>query len=200
MIDDLLLVVDLDEVEASLRAGEIRSIEQYYDTVRAAVGRDISRTEMNYLRSSIFPAERAILLALPQRESRVTAMELDIEFPIGTRCGNGHLRMQVSDFFVRRGRPVCRRCELDRTARNKKAARDRAAEERAKNPKPRKRPVRHREGARAYRLTERDVLDIRADHKENGERRGWLSRTAEQYGVKHTTIHDVIRRRTWKDV
>lgn len=49
-------------------------------------------------------------------------------------------------------------------------------------------------------LTLDDVLDIRADHEENGERWGWFSRTARAYGVRHNTISDIVHRKTWKEV
>lgn len=141
---DILDVLDMDEIEGRLRSGEFITSEQFYAAIEDRLGYDPTTGERKLIKRSMFPAERAILRALPQ-------------------CLDGVPRREI------------------------KKVRPAAA---ATTPPPRDRGP----------LTRQDVLDIRADFEENGERWGWFSRTARQYGVGHSTISDIVHRKTWKDV
>ena len=140
---DILDVLDMDEIEGRLRSGEFITSEQFYAAIEDRLGYDPTTGERKLIKRSMFPAERAILQALPQ-------------------CLEGVPRREI-----KKTRPA--------------------------DPAPA--PSR-----KSGPLTREDVLDIRADFREHGERWGWMSRTARHYGVRHNTISDIVHRKTWKDV
>lgn len=64
----LLDHVDADDLEARLRAGQFRSLEQVYDWIEQRIGFRPDSAQARILKAALFPEERAIFASLPQRE------------------------------------------------------------------------------------------------------------------------------------
>lgn len=195
-------LLDVDHLEAGLRAGKFPDKEGFYGEVQSLLGRKMDKLETDSLRNSIFPQERRILTSLPQKR-----VEIDPELVahrLGTECINGHKLEKPEDLYVRKGRVTCRACELARSAESKARARARARAERAKNPKPKKtrkpKVQAKRKPKKRVELTVQQVLEIRADYENNGEVWGWTARIAEKYNMSPEAIRAIAKRRTWKDV
>ena len=198
-------LLDIDGLEAGLRAGTLSDKEKFYSEVAQQLGRKIEKLEYEQLAKSMFPEERQILAKLPQKERSVNFDPSLIEDRIGTMCKNGlHKLNGPEDFYFRPNRADCKVCELKRSAESKRRARARAAAERAKLPKPPKPKARKPRVKKAPKvrneLTVQQVLKIRADYINDGGSYGWISRTAREYNMGESAIRAIIHRRTWKDV
>lgn len=195
-------LLDLDHLEAGLRKGTLPTKEKFYAEVTRQLGRKIEKLEMDAMRNSMFPEERRILTSLPYKEQDIHFDPELIQHRLGTTCANGiHKLDQPGDFSFRKGRAICRRCELARGAESKRRARARA---RAENPpKPRARKPRAKQPKRVPKdrveLTLKQVLEIRADY-ENNNAYGWAAATARKYDMSVEAIRAIAKRRTWKDV
>lgn len=195
-------LVDIDRLEAGLRDGTFSTKEKFYSEVARMLGRKIEKLEMDALRNSMFPHERSILIGLPYQEL-VNVVELSmVEHRLGSMCVNGiHLLESTRDFCLRKGRPVCRACDLRRSAESKRRARQRARAENPKPKKPRKPKVRQKRiPKQRVELTIKQVLEIRADYENNGGTYGWATSTAKKYNMSVEAIRAIAKRRTWKDV
>ena len=105
------------------------------------------------------------------------------------------------DFYWRKGRATCRRCELARGAESKRRARARVRAENPPKPRVRKPKVRtKRTPKKRVELTIKQVLEIRADYENNGRTYGWATATAKKYDMSVEAIRAIAKRRTWKDV